>query len=151
MIGNRRRARECALQLLYQDEFHSPVTRTVAISHFWEDGEGETLGSREEVRDFTAFLVDGVREHQEELDGIIRRVARNWKLERMSRVDRNILRVATFELLYAEDIPPKVSLNEAIEIAKSYGAEDSGAFINGILDKISREVASRGEVSEEGA
>ncbi len=172
MVGNRRKAREIALQLLFQDEFHTLRSRRVAEYHFWESlkeaqkaqGEDSTPNAadnsevsaalKSEVRLFAAFLVTGVREHQEEVDNRIRHVARNWKIERMSRVDRNILRISTFELLFALDIPPKVSLNEAIEIAKIYGAEDSGAFINGILDRISRDVVRARKAAgaaEEGA
>lgn len=142
MIGNRRKARESALQVLYQDEFHTEPGRLVAERHFWDDTE--TAAQKREIRSFASFLIEGVRSHRVEIDDLIRAVAKNWKIERMSRVDRNILRLATFELLFARDIPPKVSLNEAIEIAKLYGAEDSGAFINGILDKISRQLGGNG-------
>ena len=138
MVGNRRRSRESALQLLYQDEFHVPASRRVAERYFWK--ESEEAVTRLGLEDFAQFLVEGVRTHLAEIDERIRTVARNWKIERMSRVDRNILRMATFELLHATDIPPKVTLNEAIEIAKTYGTEDSSAFINGILDRISRDL-----------
>lgn len=145
MVGNRRRSRESALQVLYQDEFHTPATRVAAERYFWEDAE--EAPSRAGQRDFARYMVDGVRSHLTAIDDRIRAVARNWKIERMSRVDRNILRLATFELLFASDIPPKVALNEAIEIAKVYGTEDSGAFINGILDRISRERPRPGDAS----
>ncbi len=138
MIGNRRKAREAALQLLYQDEYHDPETRVLAERHFWE--EFDLVSGGDEVRSFARFLVDGVRERREKLDEQIASVARNWKVERMSRVDRNILRAAGFELMFASDIPRKVTLNEAIEVAKIYGTEDSSAFINGVLDRISREL-----------
>lgn len=141
MVGNRRRARESALQLLYQDEFHEPAGRRVAERYYWE--EAEEAPARKPLREFAARIVAGVREKREAIDDHIRRVARNWKIERMGRVDRNILRMATYELLFVADIPPKVSLNEAIEIAKAYGTEDSSAFINGILDRISRDLQKK--------
>lgn len=147
MVGNRRRARESALQLLYQDEFHTPQSRRRAERFYWDEAE-ESPGRRP-LREFAVYLVQGVRDHGAEIDNRIRSVARNWKIERMSRVDRNILRMATFELLFADDIPAKASLNEAIEIAKSYGTEDSSAFINGILDRISRDVQKRAERAQE--
>jgi len=88
------------------------------------------------VRPFFLRLVEGVKEFQREIDALIERFSENWKIGRMSRVDRNVLRVAVYELLHCDDIPPKVSINEAIDIAKRFGTEDSGAFINGILDSV---------------
>ena len=82
----------------------------------------------------------GVLDHSQEIDRLIEGVSENWRLERMSIIDRNILRMASFELIYCEDIPPKVTLNEAIDLGKEYGSEDSGSFINGILDRIDKEV-----------
>jgi N utilization substance protein B len=81
-------------------------------------------------------LIEGVTEHRNEIDSLIRQFSENWKMSRMSRVDRNVMRIAVYELLYCHDIPPKVSINEAIDIGKKYGTEDSGAFVNGILDSI---------------
>lgn len=88
------------------------------------------------VRAFSRELVRGVLEKREELDGLIKRSSKNWRLERMSPVDRNILRVAVFEILYLQDIPPKVSIDEGVELGKKFGTEESGSFINGILDHI---------------
>ncbi len=85
---------------------------------------------------FLLQLVEGVREFHHEIDPLIKRFSEHWKISRMSRVDRNIMRIAVYELLYCDDIPPKVSINEAIDIGKKFGTEDSGAFINGILDSI---------------
>lgn len=137
-MGNRRKARECALQLLYDLEFDVTDGRETqqAFESYWHcfPDKGQVT---DEVRGFAEALVLGVREHDDEIDGYIQSASTNWKLERMAIVDRNILRIATFELRHLPDIPPKVSLNEAIEIAKRYGSEDSGSFINGILDKIS--------------
>ncbi len=84
-------------------------------------------------------LVLGVLSHLQEIDQLIERFSENWRLSRMSLIDRNILRMAVFELLHCNDIPPKVALNEAIELGKEYGSEDSGSFVNGILDRIQKE------------
>ena len=85
----------------------------------------------------------GVLEHCEELDRLIEQYSENWRLDRIDVIDRNILRMALFELLYCEDIPPKVTINEAIDLGKRYGSEDSGSFINGILDRIQNEVVRK--------
>lgn len=132
-MGNRRKARENALQLLYEMEFAAErPSKTQRWETFAEDGMVEAGESRV----FAEELVQGVKDNEAAIDECIRGASTNWKLERMALVDRNILRMATYELLYREEIPRKVSLNEAIEIAKRFGTEDSSAFINGILDKI---------------
>jgi N utilization substance protein B len=95
--------------------------------------------------DFSEHLVKGVEQHREDLDQIIERYASHWKVDRMTYVDRSILRIATYELLYCDDIPTKVAINEAIDIGKKYGSEDSGAFINGVLDKVKSEVRRQAE------
>lgn len=138
-MGNRRKARECALQLLYGLEFNvlqdGAETREY-LANFWTAFPEES-SKNEDVRMFAEALVLGVRNHDERIDNLIQEASTNWKIERMALVDRNILRIATHELRNLPDIPHKVSLNEAIEIAKRYGTEDSSSFINGILDKIS--------------
>jgi N utilization substance protein B len=96
----------------------------------------ENFPIAEDDRPFFSHLVRGVCDHLIEIDRIIRRHSENWRLERMSRVDRNILRLAVFEISYCPDIPPRVAINEAIELGKYFGSEESGAFINGILDSI---------------
>ena len=88
------------------------------------------------AKPFFLRLVEGVKEFQHEIDPLIRSFSEHWKISRMSWADRNIMRVAVYELLYCDDIPPKVSINKAIDIGKRFGTEDSGAFINGILDSI---------------
>jgi N utilization substance protein B len=90
-----------------------------------------------------------VKASRDEIDAWIERFSQNWKIRRMSRVDRNVLRVAVYELLYCHDIPPKVSINEAIDIAKRYGTEDSGAFINGILDSVRIAIEKEGPVQSD--
>jgi transcription antitermination factor NusB len=89
-----------------------------------------------EIRPFAKDLVLGVWRNKEDLDKLISRASKNWRIERMSRVDRNILRIAVYEVLYMGDIPPKVSIDEAVELGKRFGTEDSGAFVNGVLDCI---------------
>jgi len=91
-----------------------------------------------ELKVFARGLVDGTCAHLEEIDERIREAAENWDMSRMATLDRNILRMAVYELAHCEDIPPKVAINEAIELAKQFGAEESGQFVNGILDKIKR-------------
>jgi N utilization substance protein B len=91
-----------------------------------------------EVREFSDTLIYGVEANIDGLDEIVSKYATNWKIERMATIDRNVLRIATFELLHTADIPPKVAINEAIEMAKKYGDKDSGKFVNGVLDKINK-------------
>jgi len=97
-------------------------------------------GLSSDVRDFAVDLVRGVRENLAEIDGLIQSHSTNWKLARMAAVDKNILRVAVFELKNRPDIPTKVTINEAVEIAKKFGSTESGAFVNGILDNIAQEI-----------
>lgn len=129
-MSKRRRAREAALSILYQLEFH-PGKLEEVFRAFWADHPLPP-----EVRAFTEELVAGTVAHREEIDALITRYAEHWRFSRIALVDRNILRVATYEFLFQKDIPEKVIINEAIEIAKQYGSEDSGRFVNGILDKL---------------
>ena len=99
----------------------------------------------QKVRPFFLQLVKGVLDAQPQIDTLIERYSKNWKVQRMACVDRNVLRVAIFEMLFCPDIPPKVSINEAIDVAKKFGTEESGAFINGIVDRI-RIAIDKGEV-----
>ena len=103
---------------------------------------GDALNGKhgaDEAISFATSLVDGVREHRREIDDLIREAARNWELERMAAVDRNALRLGCYELLHGDDIPMKVAINEAIELAKRFSTEASGAFVNGILDRIRKD------------
>ncbi|MEO6707960.1 MAG: transcription antitermination factor NusB [Planctomycetota bacterium] len=129
-MKSRTRGRELALQFLYQLDLRGPSSA----------GERDTfLRSEEkdkEARGFAEARIDGVVENKLELDRVIQEVAQNWDISRMAVIDRNVLRIATFELLHCKDIPPKVAINEAIEIGKRFSTSNSGAFINGILDKI---------------
>ncbi len=138
----RRRAREYALQILFQLELTGSEVTDEIVEEFWEGNDED-----EEVREFTGGIVKTTRKNLREIDETIKRAAEHWSLERMAAIDRNILRAATCELLYRSDIPPSVVINEAIEIARKYSTEDSAPFINGILDRIAKAVrpANRGK------
>lgn len=124
-------ARDLALKFLYQiDITKDPIS--VKLDFFWDNQEEADAS----VREFADCLIKGVSDKLEDIDRKISQFADNWELKRMAVVDRNILRMATFELLFLPDIPPKVTINEAVELAKRYGDVNSGRFINGIVDKI---------------
>lgn len=128
-MGMRRKARELALQALYAIEIDPAGFRN--SERFWGEFEAEA-----HVLAFARELVQGVIANREELDRVITGKSRNWALSRMAKIDLNILRIGAFELLHRSDIPKNVTINEAIEIAKVFGTEDSPAFVNGILDEI---------------
>jgi len=136
-LGRRTKSREFALQALYQLNITKQDVNAL-LTQF----QKHFLPGRE-VDEFLRRLVLGVLEHCEELDRLIEQYSENWRLDRIDVIDRNILRMALFELLYCEDIPPKVTINEAIDLGKRYGSEDSGSFINGILDRIQNEVVRK--------
>ena len=127
-MGHRRKAREIALQVLYQIDA-SKIDVDEAIELFRDN-----FGIPEETGEFSEQLIRYTLNHIEEIDNLITNCSEHWSLERMSIVDKSILRMAICEFLYCDDIPPKVTLNEAIEIGKNYGSDNSGSFINGILD-----------------
>lgn len=137
----RRHGRECALQILYQMDMQSLLTskdagaRLKAISDFW--GSFDKVGPDD--RRFATRLVNGVIEALGDLDQAIEGVSHRWKMGRMAQVDRNLLRMAAYEILYCPDIPKSATINEAIEVAKRFSGQDSFAFINGILDKLEPE------------
>ncbi len=137
-MGQRRRSRETALQILYRiDMTASPPDEAIFLHYeLMTAGEEQEVQVPDVVRPFAEHLVRGVYVHQAEIDQIIVSASDNWRLDRMSIVDRNILRIALFEMLYCPDVPPKVSINEAIDLGKKFGSEDSGAFINGVLDHV---------------
>jgi len=136
-LGKRRRSREFALQVLYQFEItkQNALQAMVQLRENFMPEEGED--------EFAKQIVLGVMEHQREIDRLIEERSEHWRLDRMTIVDRNILRIAIFELLYCSEVPPKVTLNEAIDLGKRYGSEESGNFINGILDRIQNEVIQK--------
>jgi len=160
-MGQRREARERAVQFLFQHDLNPPENLEEALGHFWSSQRGPAIAdekanaswgqavdlppppSTQELatRLFADKLIRGVIEHRPGLDKQIQDHAQNWDLNRMAVVDRNILRLAVYEMLYRDDIPPIVSINEAVDVAKRYSTEDSGKFVNGILDKIKGELS----------
>lgn len=128
-MGSRHQARERALQILFQYDIHGKPGLWLDV--FWKENE-----ATDEVRAFAERLVDGVLEKKPELDVLIGKYATNWKVSRMPIVDRNILRAGIYELLWMDDVPAKVTLNEAVELAKSFGDDEASKFVNGILDKV---------------
>jgi N utilization substance protein B len=134
-VGKRRKAREVALQFLYQLDLHGDDDPAPHAAEFWARHPVDA-----ETRAFADALVRGTKQHQAKTDELLRQYAEHWDLERMAVVDRNILRLAAYELLWHEDVPPKVAINEAIEIAKKFGTGESSRFINGVLDRIHKEL-----------
>lgn len=134
-LGRRRQARELALQLLYAIEITGQSLNDTIKYHT----RINDIPNKVPVSDFTRTLIKTVLSHLPEVDRSLQEVIANWRLERLSHIDRNLLRLAVCEIYYFDDIPPKVTINEYIEIAKDFGDEDSPSFINGILDRIARE------------
>jgi N utilization substance protein B len=161
-MGTRREARERAVQFLFQHDLNPPQRVGPALEQFWSslrlaalqakakgaspsgpDGAAELPppdAAESAIRLFADPLIQGALEHRDELDARIVQHAKNWELHRMATVDRNVLRLAVYEMLYREDIPPVVSINEAVDIAKKYSTDDSGRFVNGILDSLRKEI-----------
>lgn len=158
-MGKRREARERAVQFLFQYDLNPPENLETALAQFWssqrtaaiaEDKAAATWGQPVELppptvdeaaaRVFAEPLIRGAIEHRDAVDDRIKKHAKNWDLHRIAAVDRNILRLAIYEMLYRDDIPPIVSINEAVDIAKKFSTQDSGKFVNGILDKIKGEL-----------
>ena len=143
-MGKRREAREAALRFhFWRDMHHGDVPEK--MDDFWE-----FCPAPNRVRELAQPLIDGMREHLPEIDERVMRFCENYNLNRISPVDRNVLRVAIYEMLYRDDIPPVVSINEAIELAKKFGGSESGRFVNGILDRVKGELTrpSREAVSK---
>jgi transcription antitermination protein NusB len=167
-MGQRRRSREMALQVLYQLDL-TGITPEEGMGLYFdhlsgdkgrdEDAPENDLPSAEdspsawsqevliEARPFAELLISGVSHHRDEIDRWLVSASEHWRLDRMSTVDRNILRIAIYEMLYCQDIPPKVSINEAIDLGKRFSGQDSGPFINGVLDQI---LAAMGKVDTTG-
>ena len=147
-MGIRHEAREWALQFLFQSEFNRDESVDEGFKLFWDHQNEETSTppaghpaakddrQRAKARMFAEELARGVIEHHKEIDPLIAKYAENWEIDRMGTVDRNAMRIAVFEMLYRDDIPPVVSINEAVELAKAYSSSESGKFVNGILDRI---------------
>ncbi|MDA0838539.1 MAG: transcription antitermination factor NusB [Planctomycetota bacterium] len=134
-MRKRTRARELALQALYQIDLRKDLTE-IEIDEFLEK-ESDDVG----MLNFARELVQGCLAKLGEIDAAIKEVAENWDIHRMAVLDRNILRLAVYELKYLDDVPPKVTINEAVELGKRFSTASSGAFINGILDRIKRELS----------
>lgn len=128
-MGSRHQSRERALQILFQYDIHGKPG--VWLDEFWRQ-----CHASEDVKTFAERLVGGVLEHKKDLDSLIGKYATNWKVSRMQILDRNILRLGAYELLYLDEVPAKVSVDEAIELAKDFGDEEAAKFVNGILDKV---------------
>jgi N utilization substance protein B len=159
IMGTRREARERAVQFLFQYDLNPPGSLDEALEQFWDSQRAVVLAEEKgpatwgelkelppptaeevSIRLFAEPLIRGTLEHREAIDGRIKQSAKNWDLHRMAVVDRNVLRLAIYEMLFREDIPPVVSINEAVDIAKKFSTEESGGFVNGILDKIKSEL-----------
>jgi transcription antitermination protein NusB len=134
-MGMRRDGREAAIQFLFQCDMNLEGAPDL-LEPFWKLREPGTRAMRE----FAESLISGVLEHRVEIDARIKKYVANYELNRIAVVDRNILRLAIYEMLHCPETPPVVSINEAIEIAKRYGAEESGRFVNGVLDRIRGEL-----------
>jgi N utilization substance protein B len=132
-MGARRRGREAALQILFSVDLAGGTFEQAIRDHF------AYLASSAEGRDFAQLLVRGISERAQEIDEMIRKVSEHWRIERMPRVDRNILRLSAYELMFMPEVPRRVTLNEAIELAKRFAGEGSPGFVNGVLDRIASE------------
>ncbi|MGO8678235.1 MAG: transcription antitermination factor NusB [Limisphaerales bacterium] len=158
-MGKRREARERAVQFLFQYDLNPPADLDAALAEFWESQRAAAIAEEKAsatwgqavelppatteeaaVRLFADPLIRCALEHRDEADALIIKHAKNWELHRIAAVDRNILRLAICEMLHRDDIPPVVSINEAVDIAKKFSTQDSGKFVNGILDKVKSEV-----------
>ena len=133
-MGKRRKARESTLQILFQLEFDDTQPERV-IDSFWKNRK-----ATKEIKEHSQRLVEGITSHREEIDRLIQSVSANWRISRMAIVDRNVLRMAVFELLHEESLAPAIVINEAIEIAKKYSSEEGATFVNGILDAVRKEI-----------
>jgi transcription antitermination protein NusB len=128
-MGSRHLSRERALQILFQYDIHGKPG--VWLDEFWNECKAD-----DDAKAFAERLVEGVLAHKKDLDSLIGKYATNWKISRMQIVDRNILRLGAYELLWLDEVPAKVTVNEAIELARDFGDDEAAKFVNGILDKI---------------
>jgi N utilization substance protein B len=136
----RRKAREHALQILFQLDIKKEKPSAAVLKHFWAEYKPD-----DEVKVFAEEIIKGTYTHLTKINALIKECAKNWSLDRMAVVDRNVLRMAVYEILYRMDIPTSVTINEAIEIAKKYGTDESGSFVNGILDSVARKTGKLDE------
>jgi N utilization substance protein B len=143
-MGTRRQARELAMQALFYMDMQKKASLQM-LEHFCAN-----FCPSKKSEPFFFKLVNGVLGAKTEIDALIERFSKNWKINRMACVDRNIMRIAVYELLFCEDIPPKVSINEAVDIGKKFGTEESGSFINGIMDSIRTVLEEEGTLNKIG-
>jgi transcription antitermination protein NusB len=141
-MGTRRQAREIAMQALFYMDMRNDVSVEM-LEYFCGN-----FCPPKKIQPFFLKMVNGVLGVKGELDALIERFSENWDINRMSGVDRNVMRIAAFELIYCDDIPPKVSINEAVDVGKKFGTEESGAFINGILDSIRGDLEKKGVLNK---
>jgi len=158
-MGKRREARERAVQFLFQHDLNPPEDLDEALNRFWDSQRAAALADEKEashwgepanlppptsgeaeMRLFSEPLIRGTLQFRDEADAIIKKHIVNWDFHRIAAVDRNIMRLAIYEMLHRDDIPPVVSINEAVDIAKKFSTQDSGKFVNGILDKVKGEI-----------
>jgi transcription antitermination protein NusB len=158
-MGKRREARERAVQFLFQHDLNPPENLDRTLNEFWDTQRAAAIAGEKgpatwgqpvelppptaeevEMRLFADPLIRGALEHRDAIDEHIKKHAKNWEFHRIAAVDRNIMRLAIYEMLFREDIPPIVSINEAVDIAKKFSTQDSGKFVNGILDKVRSEL-----------
>jgi N utilization substance protein B len=129
-MGSRRKARECALQILFELEF-SPDHLEEILKDYWA-----AQPVKAEIKEYATWLVEGLRQHRAEIDRTIEQASQHWRLDRMAMVDRNILRMAVFELFFEKTLPPPIIIDEAIEVARKFSGDEAAVFVNGILDGI---------------
>ena len=136
--GTRHKARECALQMLFASDLVRDDDCPTLTRNYWNELGDQSIDDK--TREFANSLACGTLKEIASIDDRIRTRAEHWRIERMAIVDRNVLRLAIYEMLYRDDIPPVVSINEAVDIAKKFSTQDSGKFVNGILDKVKGEL-----------
>lgn len=134
-MGNRRFSRELVIQFLYLSEMNEGKIES-QLKSFWENNSCKEA----DVQSFTEDILNNIFDHKKEIDARLEKYSDNWTLSRMTVIDRNLLRMAASELMYSKTVPPKVAIDEAVEIAKKFGSEDSPNFINGVLDRILKEL-----------
>jgi N utilization substance protein B len=141
-MGTRRQARELAMQALFYMDMRRDASEEM-LENFCD-----CFCPSKKSRPFFLKLVNGVLGTKDKIDALVERFSQNWNISRMSCVDRNIMRIAVYEMLYCDDIPLKVSINEAVDIGKKFGTQESGAFINGIMDSVREELVKEGTLEE---
>jgi transcription antitermination factor NusB len=138
----RRKARELALKMLYQLETNNEGSE-LALDRYCE-----TFPYQKDIMDYAMLLLSGIKKERETIDGFIASASEHWKMDRIALVDKNVMRIGVYEMLFSQDVPPKVAIDEAIEMGKKYGNEDSGDFINGVLDRILKDYYKQKKIQQ---